>query len=166
MRVQGRPEESLRLPVKRNRKWSKKYEYNFFPSSCHKHFDENTRQYLDRLRGIRMINTNYIGYIHFPTIEIFQSIFSLCWMWYSSFNLPNAKVYCGEKLWGIISTHLFTHRFHNPDQDWASRWHIVSLLNWVIGVMERAYPGWDCVQSRLYDLQQWLRKLTYIDNVE
>ena len=42
-------------------------------------------------------------------------------------------------------------------------WLTVSLLQWVIGVIQRAYvTGWVCGQSGLNDLQQWLRKLTHI----
>ena len=47
-----------------------------------------------------------------------------------------------------------------------STWYTVSLVKWVIDVIQRAYPGWVCGQSELYDLQQWLRKLTYIDKYE
>ena len=36
----------------------------------------------------------------------------------------------------------------------------------VIGVIQRAYPGWVCGQSGLHDLQQWLRELTHIDKSE
>ena len=47
-----------------------------------------------------------------------------------------------------------------------SVWHTVSLLKWIIDVIQRAYSGWVCGQSGLYNLQQWLRKFTYISKSE
>ena len=47
-----------------------------------------------------------------------------------------------------------------------SVWQTVSLLKWVIDVIHRAYLGLVYGQSWLYDLQQWLTKLTDIDKSE
>ena len=41
-----------------------------------------------------------------------------------------------------------------------------TLLKWIIDVIQRAYPGWVWGQSELYDLQQWLRKLTHVEKYE